>query len=102
MLDLILRTYLLYNFFPVPDKPAQNHNTHTDGKTQLGLTILPDFFHAEGWVWGAGIGRVTVRFETAETGPGRVRTFPVDDPSLSPWPVPAPEPAADPSGRDPR
>lgn len=28
-----------------------------DGKTQLGLTILADFFHAEGWVWGAGFGR---------------------------------------------
>ena len=24
-----------------------------DGKTQLGLTILADFFRAEGWVWGA-------------------------------------------------
>ena len=28
-----------------------------DGRTQLGLTILADFFHAEGWVWGAGFGR---------------------------------------------
>lgn len=28
-----------------------------DGKTQLGLTILADFFHEEGWVWGAGFGR---------------------------------------------
>lgn len=28
-----------------------------DGKTQLGLTILADFFHAEGWVWGAGFSR---------------------------------------------
>lgn len=29
----------------------------TDGKTQLGLTILADFFHEEGWVWGAGFQR---------------------------------------------
>jgi len=29
----------------------------TDGKTQLGLTILADFFHEEGWVWGAGFSR---------------------------------------------
>ena len=29
----------------------------TDGKTQLGLTILADFFNAEGWVWGAGFRR---------------------------------------------
>ncbi len=28
-----------------------------DGKTQLGLTILADFFHKAGWVWGAGFGR---------------------------------------------
>lgn len=32
-------------------------DTFTDGKTQLGLTILADFFHAEGWVWGAGFRR---------------------------------------------
>ena len=44
-----------------------------------------DVWHAEygdGWVWGAGLGRVTVRFETAETGPGPVRTFALDDPAL--------------------
>lgn len=28
-----------------------------DGKTQLGLTIIKDFFAAEGWIWGAGFGR---------------------------------------------
>lgn len=38
--------------------------------------------HGRGWVWGAGVGRVTVRFETALTGPGPVRTFRVDDPTL--------------------
>lgn len=32
-------------------------DTFTDGRTQLGLTILADFFHAEGWVWGAGFSR---------------------------------------------
>ncbi len=40
--------------------------------------------HGPGWVWGSGVGRVTVRFETAETGPGPVRTFAADDPDLSP------------------
>jgi DNA polymerase-4 len=35
-----------------------------------------------GWVWGTGLRRVTVRFETALTGPGPVRTFAADDPSL--------------------
>ncbi len=28
-----------------------------DGKTQLGLTILAEFFKKEGWYWGAGFGR---------------------------------------------
>ena len=40
--------------------------------------------HGPGWVWGSGRGRVTVRFETAQTPPGPVRTFLVDDPALSP------------------
>ncbi|QYJ04803.1 DNA polymerase IV [Nocardioides panacisoli] len=45
--------------------------------------------HGRGWVWGAGRGIVTVRFETADTGPGPVRTFPEDDSALSRW-EPAP------------
>jgi DNA polymerase-4 len=32
---------------------------------------------------------VTVRFETAETGPGPVRSYKADDPELSPWTRPA-------------
>lgn len=40
--------------------------------------------YGPGWVWGSGLGRVTVRFETAQTGPGPVRTFADDDPDLSP------------------
>ncbi|GAA2778682.1 DNA polymerase IV [Saccharopolyspora taberi] len=38
--------------------------------------------HGHGWVQGAGLGRVTVRFETAATGRGVARTFAVDDPML--------------------
>jgi DNA polymerase-4 len=38
--------------------------------------------HGRGWVWGSGRGVVTVRFETAETGPGRVLSFGVSDPAL--------------------
>jgi len=37
-----------------------------------------------GWVQGAGHGRVTVRFETRSSGPGRAHTFAVDDPDLEP------------------
>ena len=48
-----------------------------------GMDVVHDE-HGPGWVWGAGLGRVTVRFETAETGPGPVRTFAVGDPQLRP------------------
>ncbi|MFI6437567.1 DNA polymerase IV [Streptomyces sp. NPDC050759] len=46
-----------------------------------------DVRHAEyghGWVQGSGLGRVTVRFETPASEPGRVRTFLVEDPALEP------------------
>ncbi|MFG2652008.1 DNA polymerase IV [Streptomyces sp. NPDC048436] len=46
-----------------------------------------DVRHAEyghGWVQGSGLGRVTVRFETPVSAPGRVRTFRTDDPALEP------------------
>ena len=46
-----------------------------------------DVVHAqfgEGWVWGSGREVVTVRFETAETPPGPVRSFRIDDPALEP------------------
>lgn len=39
--------------------------------------------HGHGWVQGAGHGRVTVRFETRSTGPGKARTLKADDPGLS-------------------
>jgi DNA polymerase-4 len=44
-----------------------------------------------GWVWGAGRGVVTVRFETAETPAGPVRSYADDDPELSAWLPPDPE-----------
>ncbi|MFD9372879.1 DNA polymerase IV [Streptomyces sp. NPDC060020] len=40
--------------------------------------------YGPGWVQGSGVGRVTVRFEQPGSGPGRVRTFRVDDPELEP------------------
>ena len=39
--------------------------------------------HGHGWVQGAGHGRVTVRFETRTSGPGRARTLAADDPRLT-------------------
>ncbi|WP_139980933.1 DNA polymerase IV [Nocardioides litoris] len=38
-----------------------------------------------GWVWGSGRGVVTVRFETAGTPPGPVRSYALDDPNLRAW-----------------
>jgi len=40
--------------------------------------------HGHGWVQGSGVGRVTVRFEEPGGPVGRVVTFRVDDPELSP------------------
>jgi DNA polymerase IV len=51
--------------------------------------------HGQGWVWGSGLGRVTVRFETAATAPGPVRTFAADDPALTPLRRPSPEESAE-------
>jgi DNA polymerase-4 len=53
----------------------------------MGQTWSPglDVVHATlgpGWVWGAGRGRVTVRFETKDTPDGPIRTFAADDPDL--------------------
>jgi DNA polymerase IV len=58
-----------------------------------------DVVHAEmgrGWVWGSGRGVVTVRFETAETPPGPVRSYAADDPALSAWHPPEPQEPPDP------
>jgi DNA polymerase-4 len=54
--------------------------------------------HGAGWVWGRGLGRVTVRFEGPLTPPGPVRTLAADDPALHPaeppeWRVSAPAPS---------
>ena len=46
-----------------------------------GQDVAHDEF-GSGWVQGSGLGRVTVRFESPWTGPGRVKTVRVDDPRL--------------------
>ncbi|PVG83677.1 DNA polymerase IV [Nocardioides gansuensis] len=63
----------------VPDLPEAPRSR---GQWAPGMDVL----HAElgaGWVWGSGKGVVTVRFETADTPPGPVRSFRADDPALS-------------------
>lgn len=46
-----------------------------------GQDVRHDEF-GSGWVWGRGLGRVTVRFEGPQTLPGPVRTLAADDPEL--------------------
>jgi DNA polymerase-4 len=72
---------------PEPGDPGQQP---TDGSAAMGTIARPwrpgddvrHPKHGHGWVQGAGHGRVTVRFETCSTGPGRARTFAADDPDL--------------------
>ncbi len=61
-----------------------------------GMDVVHDE-HGRGWVWGSGRGVVTVRFETAETPPGPVRSFPADDAALRRWHPPAPHDAEQPA-----
>ena len=46
-----------------------------------GIDVEHDTY-GRGWVWGSGLGRVTVRFESWQTGPGPIRTFAETDPAL--------------------
>lgn len=74
----------------VEDAPEELLDDPDAHSARLGRAEWPtgaDVVHAEhgaGWVWGSGLGRVTVRFEGPRTGPGPVRTFRVDDPDLAP------------------
>ena len=61
---------------PVPEVPEARH-----------WLAGQDVRHPEwgpGWVQGAGLGRVTVRFEGPDTPPGRIKTLDVQDPDLEP------------------
>lgn len=64
-----------------------------------GLDVVHDEM-GRGWVWGAGRGVVTVRFETAETPAGPVRSYAADDPALHLW-LPPVEEASNGSPEDP-
>jgi DNA polymerase-4 len=63
------------------EEPVEEQVTMVERRWPAGHDVR----HAEfghGWVQGSGLGRVTVRFETPWSEPGRVRTFRVDDPEL--------------------
>ena len=92
-----LADWIQDDLFPddTPDVDAAGNNDGADRPLDLDQRLATgrhgyypgqDVVHTEhgrGWVWGSGRGRVTVRFETAETPPGPVRTFALTDPELS-------------------
>ena len=104
-----LADWIQDDLFPEDDDPAVQvpHLSESQQPRQQDLAPrgwLPgaDVEHdhlGPGWVWGSGLGRVTVRFETAETGPGPIHTFGVDDQALH-RPAPAPSPSVDISSTD--
>ncbi|MBM7172694.1 DNA polymerase IV [Streptomyces sp. G44] len=70
-----------------PGEPEEAGAEETAGPVERRWAAGHDVRHAEyghGWVQGSGLGRVTVRFETPGSPPGRVRTFRTDDPLLEP------------------
>jgi DNA polymerase-4 len=81
---------------PAEAAPAVTEPTAAAPRWAPGMDVEHDE-HGAGWVWGSGVGRVTVRFETAATGrPGPVRTFAADDPALrASRPPEDPEPTVD-------
>lgn len=69
------------------DAPVVEERADVPTRRPLGWWPGADVVHDElgaGWVWGSGHGVVTVRFESAGTAPGPVRSFPADDPALRP------------------
>jgi DNA polymerase-4 len=63
---------------PVAEEPGP---PSADSRWWPGQDVRHDEL-GSGWVWGRGLGRVTVRFEGPLTGPGPVRTMAADDPAL--------------------
>ena len=75
----------LFTDHDVDDEPAEESADEVQvGPVRWypGMDVTHDDL-GEGWVWGAGLGRVTVRFETRHTPPGPVHTFRADDPALA-------------------
>jgi DNA polymerase-4 len=81
-----------------PEPEVAQSPTPTEKRWWPGQDVRHEQFGA-GWVWGRGLGRVTVRFEGPLTAPGPVRTLAADDPALSPADPPDWRPTVDPPGR---
>ncbi|SFL61084.1 DNA polymerase IV [Geodermatophilus ruber] len=68
---------------PVQPGPAEPVLAPAESRWWPGQDVHHDEL-GPGWVWGRGLGRVTVRFEGPRTAPGPVRTLAADDPALHP------------------
>ncbi|MBW8802205.1 MAG: DNA polymerase IV, partial [Streptomyces sp.] len=68
---------------PADDAPVQEREAAVERRWVAGHDVRHAAY-GHGWVQGSGLGRVTVRFETPDSEPGRVRTFLVEDPALEP------------------
>ena len=91
-----LSLYAQGDLFAAEDGPAPEDSAAAEPEELAEPPELPpvkrwwpgqDVAHQEfgaGWVWGRGLGRVTVRFEGPSTPPGPVRTLAADDPLLQP------------------
>ncbi|WP_244927662.1 DNA polymerase IV [Nocardioides sp. W7] len=67
-----------------PELPEVEVPHHSRRTWAPGMDVEHDEL-GRGWVWGSGRGVVTVRFETAATPAGPVRSYAEDDPALRPW-----------------
>jgi DNA polymerase-4 len=65
----------------IVEEPVETHDADAPPRWYPGMDVHHTT-HGDGWVWGAGLGRVTVRFETRWTPPGPVHTFRADDAAL--------------------
>ncbi|WP_232679931.1 DNA polymerase IV [Nocardioides sp. R-C-SC26] len=75
---------------PAPPPEASMREPHGRHAWSPGQDVVHET-HGAGWVWGSGRGVVTIRFETAATPAGPVRSFAVDDPALRRPEKPVPE-----------
>lgn len=84
-----LTNWIQTELFPPAEQPATDQPLDTvvaeSSESERRFWPGQDVHHAEhgdGWVWGTGLGRVTIRFETQFSGPGPVHTFLTEDPNL--------------------
>jgi DNA polymerase IV len=68
----------------LPTQPAEPEEPVAEPYRWMPGMDVTHTVHGPGWVWGTGRGRVTVRFETADSAPGPIRTFDDGDPNLMP------------------